>query len=57
MEKGIYVFSEKPMALNVADCDRMIECSKNGKVVHCKVCRNYKKSDQPCYWGYAVRKS
>ncbi len=32
MDKGIHVFSEKPMALNLEDCKAMIEASKRNNV-------------------------
>lgn len=42
MEHGIDVFSEKPMALNVADCDRMIECSlKTGRLLMIGQCLRF----------------
>lgn len=42
MENGIDVFSEKPMALTVEDCDRMIACSeKTGKLLMIGQCLRF----------------
>lgn len=40
MEKGINVIVEKPMALSIADADRMIECAKNNNVKLCACHQN-----------------
>lgn len=42
MEKGLDVFSEKPMALSMEDCDKMIECSKRtGKLLMIGQCMRF----------------
>ncbi len=42
MEKGLHVLSEKPMALNTADCDRMIEtANKTGRKLMIGLCLRF----------------
>jgi len=44
MKAGLHVLCEKPMALNMADCERMIECSKEtGKRLMIAQCSRFGK--------------
>lgn len=39
---GKHILCEKPLALNVAQCQRMLDAAKNAKVIH-MVCHNYRR--------------